>query len=80
MTPVDQAKIRLRAYVAHFADHAEDHLAEIAALKPAVAGDVHLIHALDHAIADMQTARRSLQAVLSELETVPVADHDHHAH
>lgn len=82
MTPVDQAKIRLRAYVAHFADHAQDHLAEIAALKPAVAGDASLTHALDHAIADMQTARQSLQAVLAELEAVPGGDHghDHHAH
>jgi hypothetical protein len=80
MTPADQAKTRLRAYVAHFADHAEDHLAEIAALKPAITGDARLTDALETAIENMQTARRSLQAVLDELETTPVADHDHHAH
>jgi phytoene/squalene synthetase len=80
MIPVDQAKTRLRAYVAHFADHAEDHLAEISALKPAITGDAHLTDVLEHAIADMQTARRSLQAVLDELQTTPVSDHEHHAH
>lgn len=80
MTPEDQSKIRLHAYVAHFAGHAEDHLAEIDALKPSLLDDAHLTLLLERAIEDMQTARRSLQAVLGALEPIPVGGHEHHAH
>ncbi|GEM_PF-6957460 len=80
MTPEEKSKIRLQAYVSHFAEHAEDHLAEIRALKPAFVDDARLNHLLEHAIDDMETANRSLQAVLDALRATPKADHEHHAH
>ncbi len=80
MTPEHQVKIRLRTYVAHFTDHVEDHLAEISALKPSLADDAQLTQLLEQAIADMQTARQSLRAVLGSLEAPPATGHGHHAH
>lgn len=80
MTPEEKSKIRLQANVSHFAAHAEDHLAEIRALKPAFTDDARLSHLLEHAIDDMQTAKRSLQAVLDALGPCQTPDHGHHAH
>ncbi len=80
MKPEDQAKIRLRTYVAHFADHAEDHLAEIGALKPSFVDDALLTQLIQQAIDDMEIARRSLRAVLDALGSCPTAGHPQHAH
>lgn len=89
MTEQDKARARLRAYVAHFIDHAQDHVVEIETLRPAVAGDGPLAEALEHALQDVRQARRSLSALLDELEATAVSgakphDHDlphiHHSH
>lgn len=80
MKPEDQAKIRLRTYVAHFADHAEDHLAEIGALKPSLTDDALLTQLIERAIDDMEMARRSLRAVLDALGSGSGTGHTHHAH
>ncbi len=87
MTTAEQAKVvfeakaRLRAYVSHFIDHAQDHVAEIDALRPAIADDARLEERLTRALQDVQLARVSLGAVLEELGTRPVSDaKPHHAH
>ncbi|HEY0331008.1 MAG TPA: hypothetical protein VGC77_18160 [Rhodopseudomonas sp.] len=81
MTPQDQAKARLRAYLAHFIDHAQDHVAEIEAQRGAIGVNARLDEALDQAMADVQLARRSLEAALQEIGGSPARDvFSHHAH
>ena len=78
MTTPEQAKARLRAYVSHFIDHAQDHVAEIDAQRPALADDAALQQSLERAMQDVHLARRSLTAVLEQLGTRPAADAGHH--
>lgn len=80
MKPEEKSRIRIHAYISHFADHLEEHVAEIRALEPAIADDARLSHLLEQSIKDMQTASRSLQAVRDALQTTQAADHGHHAH
>jgi len=91
MTPQDQAKARLRAYLAHFIDHAQDHVAEIEAQRGAIGADPRIDGLLDQAVADVQVARRSLEAALEAIGGSPARDvfsqhghshqpHLHHSH
>lgn len=81
MTTAEQAKARLRAYISHFIDHAHDHVIEIDALRPAIAGDERLEQRLKRALQDVQLARTSLGAVLEELGPQFAPDaRPHHAH
>ncbi|MBB5049936.1 hypothetical protein HNR60_004721 [Rhodopseudomonas rhenobacensis] len=81
MTPQDQAKARLRAYLAHFIDHAQDHVAEIDLQRSAIGADSRLGELLDQAVADVQLARRSLEAALEAIGGSPARDvFSHHAH
>ncbi len=79
MNAQEQALMRLRVYVAHFIDHTRDHVAEIEAQRPHIE-NASLGGLLEKAVADVEAANRSLQAVLTELGGKPDDGHHHHGH
>lgn len=81
MTPDEKARARLRVYIAHSADHMQDHLREIEAQSPSVADD-GLRALLERAAAELARAQAALEAALDGLGGADAtAPHAHsHAH
>lgn len=89
MTPQEEARARLRVHIAHFVDHAQEHIEEIAAQRSGIAEGTALAEAIDTALRDITTARLSLAKALAQLEGAPSPErhdarrphsHAHHSH
>ena len=68
--------MRLKVYLKHSIDHMEDHLRDLRAQAPYMS-EPQLEQALGRAIADVESARLSLAAVLDLLRGAPAHAHDH---
>ncbi|MBZ4021539.1 hypothetical protein CKO11_03585 [Rhodobacter sp. TJ_12] len=72
MTPQEKARVRLRHFLAHCAEHMQDHAREIEG-QYAQIGDPEICGLMERAVVEMARANAALEVVLARLDDSPIA-------